>query len=390
MTTRGDIRILTLSVLLIAASHLAQTNQVHQKGSGANKKATVVQTKGGVADRCSLNFVERELESRRMPDVRGCVYSDLAVAFERYRPLIESPEREPSPYPPNQISSQDPSPGSLLRGTRITLHISEGPPPPPVSNEATPFPTATDPDNSNQNTNTDDNRNKRRLGADLSVERTFDDAGPYKAGQSLTYTITVSNAGPTTASQIHIDDKRTNLTLIEVTGACEKLPCTVAKLDVGKAKSIKVVASIGQEGTFGSEVDVKARESDPNPSNNHDAGSAVTTAATWQIPWFWIAGGTVGAAVGLGVLTWLLWLRTPVTLSIPSGPPIPVPPDPSIPPIPPDQIRIRPSLEGPYYPGFPGTLSLTAPPIGIETHLALVDQGPDGPMPIIRTEVHDD
>ncbi|WP_395374781.1 beta strand repeat-containing protein [Marinicella sp. W31] len=135
-----------------------------------------------------------------------------------------------------------------------------------------------DPDNSN---NTDDSGNGGSAGtsADLSVVKDLDTAGPYNPGQTVNYTITVTNNGPDTANNVLVVDTPTNLTIVTVSSPnCSAFPCTISSLVNGASEVISVSATIDSSGMFDNEVTVSADESDPNISDNtDDAGNSGNT-----------------------------------------------------------------------------------------------------------------
>ncbi len=107
--------------------------------------------------------------------------------------------------------------------------------------------------------------------ADVSLVKTLTTAGPYTAGQSLTYTIVVANAGPSTATSIQVTDTPTNLTITNVTGSgCAALPCSIASLAAGNNTTITVTATITASGAFDNSATATAAQPDPNPGNNTD------------------------------------------------------------------------------------------------------------------------
>ncbi|MBI2213058.1 MAG: DUF11 domain-containing protein [Acidobacteria bacterium] len=107
--------------------------------------------------------------------------------------------------------------------------------------------------------------------ADVSIVKTLTTAGPYTAGQSISYSLVVSNSGPSTATNVQVTDAPTNLTITNVTGSgCAALPCTIASLAVGANTSITVTATIDAAGAFDNSATVTAAEPDPDPSNNTD------------------------------------------------------------------------------------------------------------------------
>lgn len=106
------------------------------------------------------------------------------ILIAKYRNERIDPKSGPSDLPVGKIYAQDPPPGTALRpDTRITLYVSTGPA------QVTPtIPTA-----------------------DISVIKTLITKGPYLAGKPIRYTIVVSNAGPSTATNVRIAETPTNL-----------------------------------------------------------------------------------------------------------------------------------------------------------------------------------
>jgi uncharacterized repeat protein (TIGR01451 family) len=140
--------------------------------------------------------------------------------------------------------------------------------------------TATQPD-PNPGNNTDNTGNSGTTGAsaDVSLVKTLDTLGPYFVGQTVSYTITVANAGPSTATSIQVTDTPTNLSITSVTGACVALPCTIASLASGANTTINVTATITAVGSFDNTATATALEFDPNTSNNTDNVANGGTAA---------------------------------------------------------------------------------------------------------------
>ena len=118
--------------------------------------------------------------------------------------------------------------------------------------------------------------------ADVSLNKTLTTAGPYSAGQSISYTIVVANAGPSTATSIQVTDTPTNMTIGTVSGACAALPCTIASLASGANTTINVTATITAAGAFDNSATATAAQPDPNLANNTDStgngGTAVASA----------------------------------------------------------------------------------------------------------------
>ncbi len=144
---------------------------------------------------------------------------------------------------------------------------------------------ATEPDpNTGNNTDNTGNGGTAAASADISVVKTLDTAGPYTHGQTVTYTLLIANAGPSTATNIQVTDTPTNLTITGVSGACVALPCTIASLASGANTSITVTATISAPGAFDNSATVLATESDPNTANNTDnTGNNGTAAASADV-----------------------------------------------------------------------------------------------------------
>jgi uncharacterized repeat protein (TIGR01451 family) len=127
-----------------------------------------------------------------------------------------------------------------------------------------------DPDSSNNTDNTG-NGGIAAASADVSIVKTLTTAGPFSAGQSISYTLVVANAGPSTATNLLVTDVPTNLTITNVSGGgCAALPCTIGSLASGANVTINVTATITAAGAFDNSATVAATENDPNPSNNTD------------------------------------------------------------------------------------------------------------------------
>jgi uncharacterized repeat protein (TIGR01451 family) len=129
---------------------------------------------------------------------------------------------------------------------------------------------ATEPDTDLSN-NTDNSGNGGEAGpaADVSIVKTLITSGPFTAGQSISYTLVVANAGPSTATSIQVTDTPTNLTITNVGGACISLPCTIT-LASGANITITVTATITTVGAFDNSATATGAEPDPNTGNNTD------------------------------------------------------------------------------------------------------------------------
>ena len=115
--------------------------------------------------------------------------------------------------------------------------------------------------------------------ADLAITKTAT-PNPVEAGAELTYTLTVTNNGPNTATDVEvIDDLPLQLTLVSATpdqGTCtqtDPVDCDLGTILSGGTAEITIVATVfaGQEGnTIFNEADVSSPVFDPDLSNNND------------------------------------------------------------------------------------------------------------------------
>jgi uncharacterized repeat protein (TIGR01451 family) len=138
-------------------------------------------------------------------------------------------------------------------------------------NSATATATEHDP-NTSDNTDNTGNGGTAAAQADVSLTKTLDTAGPWNVGQSITYTIVVSNSGPSTATTLNVTDSPSNLTITGVSGACASFsPCTIAALASGASTNITVTATIDSVGSFDNSATALAAENDPNTTDNTDS-----------------------------------------------------------------------------------------------------------------------
>ncbi len=111
--------------------------------------------------------------------------------------------------------------------------------------------------------------------SDLSISKTLLTAGPYSVGQTLTYRIDYSNAGPDVAGLVQIDDLPENLLITSVSGGgCSAMPCEIAALQIGQSGQITVQAQIVASGAFNNSAAISAQNGfDLNTADNSDDGS---------------------------------------------------------------------------------------------------------------------
>ena len=100
-----------------------------------------------------------------------------------------------------------------------------------------------------------------------------------KVGELINYTVTVTNKGPSKATNVTVDDKLSNL--LEIQGEVEGYNVTtgvwnVGDLDVNETKTIVIVAKVIGNGTIPNNISVKSSEIDIDSSNNHAAADNLT------------------------------------------------------------------------------------------------------------------
>lgn len=110
--------------------------------------------------------------------------------------------------------------------------------------------------------------------ADLGVSQTVQPGTVY-AGELLTYTITVHNAGPNIATNVHLTDTLpSGVTLLSVTpspGSCNSgavITCTLGNLQVGGNATVIVVVNTTVDGFITNIVSVISDTPDQHLSNN--------------------------------------------------------------------------------------------------------------------------
>ncbi len=109
-------------------------------------------------------------------------------------------------------------------------------------------------------------------GADLAISKT-DSADPAPVGGTVTYTITVTNGGPASATNVTVTDSfgGAGFTVTGVSssqGGCAGFPCNLGTIASGGSATISVQGTATSAGTIINVASVSAAEADPNPNNN--------------------------------------------------------------------------------------------------------------------------
>jgi uncharacterized repeat protein (TIGR01451 family) len=115
--------------------------------------------------------------------------------------------------------------------------------------------------------------------ADLSVTKT-DSPDPVAARGQLTYTVTVRNDGPATATGVTVVDTLPDVTFVSATptqGSCTRagkgkadsaLTCELGTLGVAQTATVTIVVSPTREGTITNTATVRGNEPDTDPGDN--------------------------------------------------------------------------------------------------------------------------
>ena len=142
--------------------------------------------------------------------------------------------------------------GNLARGNKVTLTIQVKVDPSlsgPIVNTASVTSRVNDP-------NTTDNRIRAitivNQAADLTLAKA-DSPDPMLLGDELTYTLTVTNRGPSTATGVTLTDTLpVGVTFVSAPAGCDEdrgtLICAIDSLAVGNRSTVTIVVLAGQPG----------------------------------------------------------------------------------------------------------------------------------------------
>lgn len=169
-----------------------------------------------------------------------------------------------------------------------------------VSNAATVSTTTPEGNASNNSSTTTANLTPQ---ANLAVTK----SGPSSAvpGSDVTYTITLTNLGPSNATGVVLSDPTPpGLTFVSATGSgCTTFPCTIGALPAGQNRTVQATYTVtGASGSVTNTATATSSTTDPSGANN--SGSATTITACPETPVIFIpANGSNNVATN-GILAW--------------------------------------------------------------------------------------
>ncbi|MFZ5365172.1 MAG: peptidoglycan-binding protein [Patescibacteria group bacterium] len=114
--------------------------------------------------------------------------------------------------------------------------------------------------------------------ADVAITKT-DAADPVTLGNNIQYDVTVTNNGPSDATNVDVTDTLpAGVTYVSATpsqGSCSELAgtvtCNLNTINNGNSATITIIVTPTSSGSFTNNISVTATESDPTPGNNSDS-----------------------------------------------------------------------------------------------------------------------
>jgi uncharacterized repeat protein (TIGR01451 family) len=140
--------------------------------------------------------------------------------------------------------------------------------------------------------------------ADLSVTKT-DSPDPVTVGNSLSYTIVVTNNGPSRADGVMLTDTLpggvTYVNAWSTRGTCSEaggtVTCNIGRMRDGRSETVTIVVTPTGTGTLTNTASVTSSEADPVPGNNSATETTTVNAPSNNTP----AGSNVSVPLGNGV-----------------------------------------------------------------------------------------
>jgi uncharacterized repeat protein (TIGR01451 family) len=144
--------------------------------------------------------------------------------------------------------------------------------------------------------------------ADLGVTKAIQGTGPYLVGQNATFTITVSNAGPSTATNVHvIDTLPAGTSFVSATpssGSCSgtvTVDCNVGTLLSGGSANVTLTVLLTQPGNVTNTATANSDAVDPNGASGSASFAVAAPASGDPIPtlseWMLLALASALAAI---------------------------------------------------------------------------------------------
>ncbi|MDI6050572.1 hypothetical protein QLS31_12090, partial [Flavobacterium sp. XS2P24] len=175
--------------------------------------------------------------------------------------------------------------GSLANGASATLSIvatvnATG----SYANTATIAANETDPTPAN-NTSTSTPTPVVATQSNVSVAKTVNNATP-NVGDTVTFTLTASNAGPSAATGVNVADLLpSGYTFVSVTTAAGTYTSGTGVWDIGSlangaSATLSIVATVNATGSYANTATIAANETDPTPANNTSTSTPTPVVAT--------------------------------------------------------------------------------------------------------------
>jgi uncharacterized repeat protein (TIGR01451 family) len=173
-----------------------------------------------------------------------------------------------------------------------------------LANTATVAPGVGSTDTSPANNSATDSDAQATGRADLSIAKT----GPtsVRLGETVTYTITVSNAGPSNATSVMVTDPTpAGLTFVSTSGACTTpFPCALGTIAPGETRQIgatyQVPLAYSASGPIANTASVASAETDSVPANNSSTASTIVPITGCDVNGDGVADFVTGAGPGGG------------------------------------------------------------------------------------------
>ncbi len=153
----------------------------------------------------------------------------------------------------------------------------------PLSNTASVSTSVTDPDNTNDSAT--ENTTVNPVQADLVLAKT-DSPDPVTVGNNLTYTITVTNSGPDTATNVVVTDTLPGGVTFDFVspseGSCSgtsTVTCNLGAISNGNSATIDIRVTPTTAGTLSNTANVTSSVTDPDNTDNGDTESTTVNAA---------------------------------------------------------------------------------------------------------------